>query len=98
MRVEYVPYVRAAEALEKWPVRLMERLLPRHLRIIYDINLQFLREVEERWPGDVSKLQRMSIILEGDDRMVRMANLSIVGSFAVNGVAALHSQLIKEMV
>lgn len=91
----YTNHTLMPEALEKWPVSLFERLLPRHLQIIYEINARFLRLVSLKWPGNVQRLTRMSIIEEGGEKMVRMAYLSIVGSFAVNGVAALHSELLK---
>jgi glycogen phosphorylase len=91
----YTNHTLLPEALEKWPVRLFEKMLPRHLEIIYKINADFLHQVAMRWPGDVRRIRRMSIIEEGDDRMVRMAYLAIVGSFSVNGVAALHSALIR---
>jgi starch phosphorylase len=83
------------EALERWPVEMFERLLPRHLQIIYEINHRFLAQVEHRWPGQVGRMQKMSIIEESQPRMVRMANLAIVGSHAVNGVAQLHSDLVR---
>ncbi len=83
------------EALEKWPVPLMERVLPRHLQIIYDINQRFLDSVRQRYPGDDGRVRRMSLIEEGPVKQVRMANLAIVGSHAVNGVARLHSELLK---
>jgi starch phosphorylase len=91
----YTNHTLMPEALEKWPVPLMEHVLPRHMQIIYKINLTFLRQVESSWPGDVDRLRRMSIIEEGNPKQVRMAYLSIVGSHSVNGVAALHSELIK---
>ncbi len=91
----YTNHTLMPEALEKWSVELFERVLPRHLQIIYEINHRFLREVSQRWPGDTARLERMSLIEEGPARMVRMANVSIVGSHAVNGVAALHSDLVK---
>jgi starch phosphorylase len=91
----YTNHTLMPEALEKWPVELFERVLPRHLQIIYEINSRFLADVSARWPGDTRRLERMSLIEEGPQRMVRMANLSIVGSHAVNGVAALHSELVK---
>jgi starch phosphorylase len=91
----YTNHTLMPEALEKWPVDLFEKVLPRHLQIIYEINHRFLRQVADRWPGDLGRQQRMSLIEEGPQRMVRMANLSIVGSHAVNGVAALHSELVK---
>ncbi len=91
----YTNHTLMPEALEKWSVDLFERVLPRHLQIIYEINNRFLADVSARWPGDTGRQERMSLIEEGSQRMVRMANLSIVGSHAVNGVAALHSQLVK---
>lgn len=91
----YTNHTLMPEALEKWSTDLFERVLPRHLQIIYEINARFLAEVARKWPGDVGRLQRMSLIEEGSHRMVRMANLSIIGSHAVNGVAALHSELVK---
>ncbi len=91
----YTNHTLMPEALEKWPVPLMEYVLPRHLQIIYDINYHFLKKVESTWPGDVDRMRRMSIIEEGSPKQVRMAYLSIVGSHSVNGVAALHSELIK---
>jgi starch phosphorylase len=92
----YTNHTLLPEALERWPVRLFERLLPRPLEIIYEINRRFLKEVAHRWPGDHEHLRRMSIIQEGHDKMVRMAHLAIVGSFSVNGVAELHSRLLRE--
>lgn len=83
------------EALEKWPVGLVQHLLPRHLQIIYDINLFFLQSVEKQFPDDREILTRVSIIEESQPKMVRMAHLAIVGSHKVNGVAELHSDLIK---
>ncbi|MHB1145879.1 MAG: glycogen/starch/alpha-glucan phosphorylase [Thiobacillus sp.] len=92
----YTNHTLLPEALERWPVALFERLLPRPLEIIYEINARFLREVSLKWPGDIDRQRRMSIIEEGEVRQVRMAWLAIVGSFSVNGVAALHSRLLKE--
>jgi len=92
----YTNHTLLPEALERWPVALFERLLPRPLEIIYEINARFLREVSLKWPGEIERQRRMSIIEEGHARQVRMAWLAIVGSFSVNGVAALHSQLLKE--
>ena len=92
----YTNHTLLPEALERWPVALFERLLPRLLEIIYEINARFLREVSMKWPGDIDRQRRMSIIEEGHARQVRMAWLAIVGSFSVNGVAALHSRLLKE--
>jgi starch phosphorylase len=91
----YTNHTLMPEALEKWSVELFERVLPRHLQIIYEINHRFLGEVSARWPGDEGRLERMSLIEEGPQRLVRMANLCIVGSHAVNGVAALHSELVQ---
>jgi starch phosphorylase len=92
----YTNHTLLPEALEKWPVHMFENLLPRLLEIIYEINARFLAEVSLRWPGDTDRLRRMSIIEEGGIPMVRMAYLAIVGSFSVNGVAELHSRLLKE--
>jgi starch phosphorylase len=92
----YTNHTLLPEALEKWPVFLFERLLPRILEIIYQINSHILREVATRWPGDAERMQRLSLIEEGPVRQVRMAHLAIAGSFSVNGVAYLHSELLKE--
>jgi starch phosphorylase len=94
----YTNHTLLPEALEKWPVSLMERVLPRHLQIIYEINEKFLQQVRVRWPNDLGRIQNLSLIEEGDHRQVRMANLAIVGSHSVNGVSALHSELLKELV
>ncbi|QJD31244.1 glycogen/starch/alpha-glucan phosphorylase [Methylococcus geothermalis] len=91
----YTNHTLLPEALEKWPVRLFRQMLPRLLEIIFEINARFLGEVAARWPGDVDRLARMSLIEEGYEQQVRMAYLAIVGSFSVNGVAALHSDLLK---
>ncbi len=90
----YTNHTLLPEALEKWPVRLFRQLLPRLLEIIFQINAHFLKEVEARWPGDMERITRMSLIEEGWEQQVRMAYLAIVGSFSVNGVAALHSDLL----
>lgn len=92
----YTCHTLMPEALEKWPVSLFERLLPRHMEILYEINRRFLAKVEECFPGDAERLWRMSLIEEGGERLIRMANLATIGSFSVNGVAELHSQLIRE--
>jgi len=92
----YTNHTLLPEALEKWSVALFEKLLPRLLQIIYEINARFLKQVSGKWPGDTQRLRRMSIIEEGDEQHVRMAYLAIVGSFSVNGVAALHSQLLTD--
>jgi starch phosphorylase len=86
------------EALERWSVDMIGRVLPRHLEIIYEINLRFLDEVADKYPGNERKLRTMSIIEEGDVKMVRMAHLAIIGSHSVNGVAELHSQLLKDRI
>ncbi|SEH88684.1 starch phosphorylase [Rheinheimera pacifica] len=92
----YTNHTLLPEALEKWPVRLFEKVLPRHLEIIYEINRRFLVEqVDVLWPGDNEKKRKLSIIEEGHDAMVRMGHLSVVGSFRVNGVAEIHSKLVK---
>ncbi len=83
------------EALEKWSVSLFERVLPRHLQLIYEINHRFLAQVRARYPDDDRRSARMSLIEEGPERHVRMAHLAIVGSHSVNGVARIHSQLIR---
>lgn len=92
----YTNHTLLPEALEKWPVKLMQRLLPRLLEIIFTINAQFLAEAANHWPGDNERLRHLSIIEEGEEQYVRMAHLAIVGSFSVNGVAQLHTQLLKQ--
>ena len=94
----YTNHTLLPEALEKWPVSLFEKILPRHLEIIYEINRRFLEEVRQRFSGDDALVSRLSLIEEGGERYVRMANLACVGSFAINGVAALHTQLLKDSV
>ena len=92
----YTNHTILQEALEKWPVPMMERLLPRHLQIIYEINGRFLQEISSLYPGDIKKLQRMSLIDENGERYVRMANLCVVGTSSVNGVAELHTEILKK--
>ncbi len=92
----YTNHTLLPEALEKWPVHFFEQLLPRLLEIIYEINARFLSIVACRWPGDTERQTRMSIIEEGDVKQIRMAHLAIVGSFSVNGVAALHTELLTK--
>jgi len=94
----YTNHTLLPEALEKWPVALFGRLLPRHLEIIYEINRRFLEQVQQQFPKDGGKLAMLSLIDEGGERYVRMANLAAVGSYAINGVAALHSELVKSTV
>lgn len=91
----YTNHTLLPEALEKWSVGLFRKVLPRHLQIIFQINKHFLDLVEEKWPGDAGKKRTLSLIEEGDVQMVRMAHLSVVGSHSVNGVAALHTKLLK---
>ncbi|MBU0733039.1 MAG: glycogen/starch/alpha-glucan phosphorylase [Pseudomonadota bacterium] len=92
----YTNHTLLPEALETWEVGLLERLLPRHLEIIYEINRRFLADVSKAFPNDTDMVRRLSIIEEGTPRRVRMAHLAVVGSHSVNGVAALHTRLLKE--
>src|SRR5438094_301543 len=94
----YTNHTALPEAREKWSVDLFGALLPRHLEIIYEINRRFLEEVRAKFPGDEARLARLSLIDESEPRSVRMAHLATVGSHAVNGVAQLHSELLKETV
>src|SRR5690242_18857435 len=91
----YTNHTLLPEALEKWPLAWFELMLPRHLQIIYEINRQLLDEVRHRFPGDEQRVQRVSLIEEGETRKVRMANLAIAGSHSTNGVAEIHSQLLR---
>ncbi len=91
----YTNHTLLPEALEKWPLQLFELLLPRHLEIIFEINQRFLEQVRSRFPGDEARVARVSLIEEGTTKYVRMANLAIVGSHSTNGVAALHSELLR---
>ena len=91
----YTNHTLLPEALERWPVSLFGRLLPRHLEIIYEINRRFLEQVRMRFPGDGQRWSRLSLIEEGEEKQVRMAHLACVGSHSVNGVAALHTQLLQ---
>ena len=92
----YTNHTLLPEALEMWPVAMFRNLLPRLLDIIYEINARFVVEISQRWPGDNDRIQRMSLIQEGSEPMIRMAYLAIVGSFSVNGVAELHSKLLVQ--
>ena len=94
----YTNHTLMPEALETWPVALFERVLPRHLQIIYEINHRFMRDVMHRYPGDTELLRRMSIIDDSPNKRIRMAHLAIVGSHKVNGVAEIHTQLMKETI
>jgi starch phosphorylase len=91
----YTNHTIMPEALESWPVSLFEKLLPRHLQIIYEINLRFLKEVAKEFPGDNDRLRRMSIVEEGDVKKLRMAHLAVIGCHSINGVSELHSKLLK---
>lgn len=91
----YTNHTLLPEALEIWSVSLLGRILPRHLQIIFEINDRFLKEVDRRWPGDLTRQRNLSLIQEGPVKSVRMAHLAIVGSHSVNGVAALHTDLIR---
>lgn len=92
----YTNHTLLPEALEKWSVPLFEKVLPRHLQIIYEINRRFLIEVEKKWPGNSSKKRELSIIEEGDPKQVRMATLAVITCHSTNGVAALHTKLLKQ--
>jgi len=96
--IAYTDHTLLPEALEKWPLRLFGQLLPRHLEIIYEVNRRFLDEVRARFPNDEARLTRMSLIDESGERYVRMAHLATVASHHVNGVAQLHSDLLKKTV
>lgn len=90
----YTNHTLLSEALERWPIAMMEHVLPRHLQIIYEINDRLLKQVALRWPEDAGRLSRISLIEEGDQKQVRMAHLAIAGSHSVNGVSEVHSQLV----
>lgn len=96
--IAYTNHTILPEALERWPVSLMRNMLPRHLQLIYEINKRFLNTVHNTFGDDINKIRRMSIISEGENPSVQMANLGIVGSHKINGVAALHSDLIKKTI
>jgi starch phosphorylase len=91
----YTNHTLLPEALEKWPIEWFKLILPRQLEIIYEINRRFLNQVRSQYPGDEARVQRVSLISEGPVRNVRMANLAIVGSHSTNGVAAIHSELLR---
>jgi starch phosphorylase len=92
----YTNHTLLPEALEKWPVEWLEEMLPRQLEIIYEINRRFLGDVRGRFPGDQERIQRVSLVEDGTSKKVRMANLAVVGSHSTNGVAAIHSNLLRE--
>jgi starch phosphorylase len=96
--ISYTNHTLMPEALERWPLRYFETILPRHLQIIYRLNDQFLKEVAARHPGDIDLLRRVSFIDEEGERHVRMANLAFVGSHHVNGVSKIHTGLMKKTV
>ena len=93
----YTNHTLLPEALEKWPVIWFEQMLPRHLEIIYEINRRLIDDVRRRFPNDEGRVERVSLVEEGAERKIRMANLAIVGSHSTNGVAAIHSQLLRSM-
>ncbi|MCC6748023.1 MAG: glycogen/starch/alpha-glucan phosphorylase [Deltaproteobacteria bacterium] len=94
----YTNHTLLPEALEKWPVEMIASLLPRHGQILEEVNHRFLEEVRQRFPNDPELVRHVSLFEEGTHKMVRMANLAVVGSFSVNGVAALHTELLKHRV
>jgi len=94
----YTNHTVMPEALESWRVPMFEKLLPRHMQLIYEINRRFLREVATKFPGDMDRLGRMSVIEESDPKRIRMAHLAIIGSHSVNGVSELHSNLLKTQI
>jgi starch phosphorylase len=94
----YTNHTLLPEALEKWPLPWFESLLPRQLEIIYEINRRFLEDIQGKYPGDTARLERVSLIEEGSPKKVRMAHLGIVGSHSTNGVAAIHTDLLKKTV
>ena len=91
----YTNHTLLPEALERWPVALFELVLPRHLEIVYELNRRFIDGVRAKYPGDEGKIERVSLIEEGANRHVRMAHLAIVGTHSTNGVAAIHSELLR---
>src|SRR5271166_5609946 len=92
----YTNHTLLPEALEKWPVAVFQDMLPRQLEIIYEINRRFVGDVRRQFPGDEGRIQRVSLVEEGTDKKVRMANLAVVGSHSTNGVAAIHSDLLRQ--
>jgi len=92
----YTNHTLLPEALEKWPVKWFEEMLPRHLEIIYEINRRFLGDIRGRFPSDTNRIERVSLVEDGPDKKVRMANLAVVGSHSTNGVAGIHSKLLRE--
>lgn len=94
----YTNHTVMPEALESWPVPMFEKLLPRHIQLVYEINDRFMKELSSEYPGDMDRLRRMSLIEEGNPKKVRMAFLAIIGSHSVNGVSELHSVLLKDQI
>jgi glycogen phosphorylase len=94
--LSYTNHTILSEALEKWPVSLLEQVIPRHLQIIYEINARFLQEVAALHPDPIDLMRRMSLIEEGENKMVRMSHLAMVGSHSINGVSALHTEILKK--
>jgi glycogen phosphorylase len=94
----YTNHTLMPEALETWPIPMLGRLLPRHMEIIYEINHRFLQQVQNRYPDDIARIRKMSLIDEAGERCIRMANLAAVGSHHINGVARLHSDILKRRV
>ncbi|XP_017490160.1 PREDICTED: glycogen phosphorylase isoform X2 [Rhagoletis zephyria] len=92
----YTNHTVLPEALERWPVSMLESILPRHLQIIYHINFLFMERVAKKYPGDFDRMRRMSLVEEDGEKRINMAHVSIVGSHAVNGVAAIHSEILKK--
>src|SRR5262249_36493709 len=93
----YTNHTLLPEALEKWPFAWFQAMLPRHLEIILEMNRRLLDHVRTRFPGDEGRVQRVSLVEEGGQRKIRMANLAIAGSHSTNGVAAIHSKLLRTM-
>ncbi|MGH7779002.1 MAG: glycogen/starch/alpha-glucan phosphorylase [Candidatus Binataceae bacterium] len=93
--IAYTNHTLMPEALERWPAGLLERVVPRHLQIIYEINRRFLADAAEMWPDDPERLKRVSIVQDGSESQIRMAHLAIIGSHSVNGVSKLHSELVR---
>lgn len=96
--VGYTNHTVLPEALEKWPLDLLSRVLPRHSQILLEVNRRFLKGVSARWPGDMERQRRMSLVEEGNEKRVLMSHLSIVGSHSVNGVSALHTDILKKKI
>src|SRR5262249_21144460 len=94
----YTNHTLLPEALERWPVQFFETLIPRHLEIIYEINRRFVDNIRQRFPGDEARVARMSMVEHGAETKVRMAHLAVVGSHSTNGVAAIHSGLLRTSV